>query len=44
MIATMRPFEQLESSIHKFGWLQGLRKLLKEKRFWLPVPATIRIV
>jgi hypothetical protein len=26
MIATMRPFEQLESSIHKCGCLQGLRK------------------
>jgi hypothetical protein len=28
----------------QFGWLQGSRKLLKGKIFWLRGPATIRIV
>jgi hypothetical protein len=34
----MRPFEQLESSIYKFGWLQGSGKRLKEGTFWLRRP------
>ena len=28
---------------YKFGWLQGWRKLIEEKEFWLRGPATIRI-
>jgi hypothetical protein len=29
---------------YKLRWLQGSRKLLREKNFWLRGPATIRIV
>ena len=36
---TMVAFE----SAYKFGWLQGLRKLLKEKKLWLRRPDTYRI-
>lgn len=40
MIATMRSFEQLETSIYRVGWLKGPGKLLKEKGFLLQWTAT----
>jgi len=33
----------LNNENRKFGWLQGLRKRLTEKKLWLRRPATIRI-
>jgi hypothetical protein len=29
---------------NQFGWLQGSRKLLTEKKFWLRGPAAIRVL
>jgi hypothetical protein len=39
-----RRFSNLQRRNYKFGWLQGSRKLLRKKNFWLRGPATIRIV
>jgi len=37
------PFSNLHFGTHKFGWLQGTRKLLGQNSFWLRRPDTYRI-
>ena len=40
-VCCVRAERRVCSGNYKFGWLQGLRKRLKEKKLWLRRPATI---